>query len=196
MGLDLDIESLTGPGRRPAPVQAHVERDLTEADLALLAQGGSIEAPPLKRLTERHHGLARLLASGVKEGVAGALLGYSGSRVSILKSSPAFRELLELYRSEQDAVFLSTAEQLAGLSKDAILLLRERLEDEPEKLTTGALMELVKLTADRTGFGPKSTQDVNVNVNLADRLEAARARARQALLPQGEVIEGKVVEDE
>lgn len=177
MTLNLNI---LGPGRKPAPLHAVVERELDEADIELLAVSPAPPAPELKRLGERHHALARALASGLSEGEAGALVGYDPSRVSILKASPAFQELLALYRGAKDAQFAEFHGLLAGLATDAALELRSRLEESPEELSAGQLMEMLRIGADRTGYGPSSKQDVTVNVNLAERLEAARQRALAA----------------
>ena len=57
-----------------------------------------------------------------------------------------------------------------------VLELQDRLELDPEKVSTDQLLDTIKLTADRTGNGPKQT-NVNVNVNLGDRMKAARERA-------------------
>jgi hypothetical protein len=183
MGLNLDIAAIQRPGRRPAPLHGSVTRALTEDDLRLLSEARSIEAPPLQRITERHHALARALASGLGEGEAAALVGYDQSRVSILKGTPAFRELLELYRERKDAEFAEMHSMLAGLSKDAALELRARLEDNPEQLSVGQLLQTLQLAADRTGFGPTSKQETTIRVDLGARLEAARARARAAQQP-------------
>jgi hypothetical protein len=183
MGLDLDIAAIQRPGRRPAPLHGSVVRTLAPEDLRLLSEARGIEAPPLQRITERHHALARALASGLSEGEAAALVGYDQSRVSILKGTPAFRELLELYRERKDAEFAEMHSMLAGLSKDAALELRARLEDNPEQLSVGQLLQTLQLTADRTGFGPTSKQETTVRIDLSARLEAARARARAAQQP-------------
>lgn len=178
--LNLDIAALTRPGRKPAPLTFEVERELTPDDLELLAEARDIEPAPLKKVTERHHALARALASGMSEGEAAALTGYDRSRVSILKASPAFRELLDLYRDRADAEFAEMHSTLAGLSKDAALELRDRLENNPEDLTVGQLLQTLQLAADRTGFGPTSKQETTVTLDLGARLEAARKRAREA----------------
>jgi hypothetical protein len=183
MGLDLDIAAIQRPGRRPAPLHGSVVRALTPEDLQLLGEARGIEAPPLQRITERHHALARALASGLSEGEAAALVGYDQSRVSILKGTPAFRELLELYRERKDAEFAEMHSMLAGLSKDAALELRARLEENPEQLSVGQLLQTLQLAADRTGFGPTSKQETTIRVDLGARLEAARARARAAQQP-------------
>lgn len=184
MDLGLDIAAITKPGRRPAPLSAEVTRPLGEADLALLAQNRGIEAAPIKKITERHHALARALASGLSEAEAAAHVGYSLSRVSILKGSPAFRELLDLYRTSADAQFAEMHATLAGLSKDAALELRARLEDNPDSLSVGQLLQTIQMAADRTGFGPTSKQETTVRFDLSDRLAAARERARLAQEPR------------
>lgn len=161
-------------------------RELDDADIALLGEEKGSVAPPLKRLSERHHALARCLASGsMSDSDAAITCGYAPSRVSILKADPAFQELLAFYRQDVNGKYLDMHGVLAGLSLDAAMELRERLEADIEgdekKITVTQLMELTKLGADRTGFGPQSSQ-LNVNVDLAGRLEAARKRVEQRRL--------------
>lgn len=176
-------------GRAAKPLSAVQIRDLDEVDVALLAEEKGAKAPPLKRLSERHHALARCLASGMAEGDAAVTCGYVSSRVSILKADPAFQELLAFYRQDVNVKYLDMHGVLAGLSLDATMELRERLEADIEadekKISVGQLIELTKLGADRTGFGPQSSQ-VNVNVDLAGRLQAARERVAQRRLTSGD----------
>jgi len=164
-------------------------RELDEGDVALLADERGVKAPALKRLSERHHALARCLASGMEPGDAAITCGYVTSRVSILQADPAFQELLAFYRQSVDTKYLDMHGVLAGLSLDAAMELRERLETdieaEEKKVSVGQLIELTKLGADRTGFGPQSSQ-VNVNVDLAGRLQAARERVALRRLPPQE----------
>lgn len=172
-------------GRAPKPLVSSEVRELRPDDFALLATERGIEPAPLKRLGERHHALARLLAQGVSPGEASIVTGLSSSRISILKGDPTFKELVEFYRERVDEQYLDMHATLAGLSLDAASRLRERLEDDDEdKLTIGQLIEITKLGADRTGFGPKSESTVNVNIGLAEKMQAARERAearRQAI---------------
>lgn len=182
-------DTLRTTGRTAKPLSAVLVRELDEADLALLDTERGIKAPPLKRLSERHHALARCLASGTMSvGEAAINCGYTLSRVSILQADPAFQELVHFYRQDVNSKYLDMHGILAGLSIDAAMELRERLEADAEadekKLTVTALIELTKLGADRTGFGPQSSQ-LNVNVDLAGRLEAARKRVAQRQSPEG-----------
>lgn len=166
-------------GRATKPLSAVQVRELDDVDVALLGEEKGSRAPALKRLSERHHALARCLASGMEPGDAAITCGYVASRVSILQADPAFQELLAFYRQDVNTKYLDMHGVLAGLSQDAAMELRERLEDDiqsdDKKISMTQLMELTKLGADRTGFGPQSSQ-VNVNVDLAGRLQAARER--------------------
>lgn len=181
-------------GRASKLMSAVRVRELDSTDIALLAEEKGSKAAPLKRLSERHHALARCLASGMQDGDAAITCGYVLSRVSILKADPAFQELLAFYRQDVNTKYLDMHGVLAGLSLDAAMELRERLEAdmsaEDKSISVGQLMELTKLGADRTGFGPQSSQ-LNVNVDLAGRLEAARKRVEQRrLAPSEETVDG------
>lgn len=177
-------------GRASKPLTAVQARELDSVDVALLAEEKGSKAPALKRLSERHHALARCLASGMEPGDAAITCGYVASRVSILQADPAFQELLAFYRQDVNTKYLDMHGVLAGLSLDAAMELRHRLEDEMEsnekKFNVTALIELTKLGADRTGFGPQSSQ-VNVNVDLAGRLQAARERVAMRRITQDNV---------
>lgn len=157
------------------------ELELTDRAEASQLQSTGAKAIGVKRLRERHHALARLLAQGVKPGEAALIAGYCPSRVSILQRDPAFQELLTHYRSQMNLAAIDLGTRLGHLGSTAIEELQERLEEAPETFTNRELMEASELAADRTGYGPQSTtKNLNVNVNLAQRLEAARKRAGDA----------------
>lgn len=149
MKLDLNIDRAASRGRRALPLNVEVLRPIDDADIAMLETPGSTPAPALKRITDRHHSLARLLASGTPENEAAAIVGYGVARVSILKDDPAFQELLTLYRGEVNTQFSTTLEHMAGLSRDALLELRDRMEEEPSKFTNNELRALVTELNDR-----------------------------------------------
>lgn len=193
--LGLDLVSLTSRGRKPSRIEGEIVRPVEEADIATL----SLPAPgaiPIKRLSERHHQLARMLARGVRGEEAAVALGYDPARVSILRSSPAFEELLSFYRSQLDAEFADFGEAIRGLSADAVLILRERLEEAPEEATLGQLLEIAKFGSDRTGYGPQSKQEVTVKTDLGARLAAARARlVEQQQRTIGAIPEAEIAEE-
>jgi hypothetical protein len=150
MDLGLNIVDMKRAGRPAKPLTAEIVRPLNEADreLALTVERHS-KPPEIKRLSDRHHALARLLASGTPEGEAAMILNYDVSRVSILKNSPAFQELLRLYRREVDQQFATTLDHMAGMTRDALMELRDRIEEEPEKFSNNELLRIVTEMADR-----------------------------------------------
>jgi hypothetical protein len=192
--VDLSTEIFRTVGRARKPVEATVVRELDATDLVLLDEEKGSRAPPIKRLSERHHALARMLAGGMGSGEAAIVCGYAPSRVSILLDDPAFRELLSFYREDVTAQYRDLHQRLSGLALDAAEEIASRLEDEPEKIAIGQLLEITKMGADRTGHGPQtSSMNMNVNVDLAGRLEAARKRvAARRELPGPEGPDGEV----
>lgn len=178
MDLDLDLGDLSRSGRRAKPLTVGEVRPIRSSDLALLAIEGETKAPAIKRISERHHRLARLLADGMAPAEASLATGYCLSRISILQADPMFQELVSHYRTVQTDAYADLHTRLAGLSVSAADLLQERIEESPEELTVGQLKSLVEMGADRTGYGPQSTS-VNLTANIADRMDAARRRARE-----------------
>lgn len=178
--MDLELTPIRTRGRAARPLSAEVVRELRIEDLGLLEEEkGSKPQSLVKRLSHRHHTLAKLIASGLGHTEAGMIANYSPSRVSILLGDPSFKELVDFYRGEVDAAFLTVHEKLAGLGDDALEELRARLEEEPESFSNKQLLEIISRMADRTGHGPSSTQ-VNVNLGLAERLAEARKRVERA----------------
>lgn len=187
--MDLAPDLFRTVGRAKRVITAEVVRELEPSDLVHLGAEKGSEPSALKRLSDRHHALARNLASGMEPGEAGMLCGYVNSRVSILQADPAFKELVEFYRRDVTAQYRDLHQRLSGLALDAAEELAERLEAEPEKVSIGQLMEITKMGADRTGFGPQSsTTNLNVNVDLASRLQEARKRVASRQLPPSDVI--------
>jgi hypothetical protein len=177
LDLDLDIAAADFIGRKPRAVQAEVTRELTPSDLALLATERGIQPSHIQRLSERHHALARCLASGLSVADACAITGYTPSRVSILKGDPSFEELISFYRGPAAELIQDLGAKMRQNALEAQNILTERLEEEPAAFNVDALLDITKLGADRTGFGPASrTTSVHVHMNLADRLKTARQR--------------------
>lgn len=174
--MDLPELGLRITGRAKAPLTFDISRELDEGDLQRLEEPRGATPTPIKKLRERHHALARLLAGGTPPGEAAIICGYSASRVSILMSDPAFSELVAHYRETTAERYYDAHAAMAALHVDAVEVLRERLEEAPEEFTIGQLIEAGKFSADRTGFGPSTKSEVNVKVGLADRLNQARER--------------------
>jgi hypothetical protein len=191
MTLGLDIALV---GRKEIPVEWEVTRQLSISDLEALTKERAVQKPqPLsavKRLSERHRNLARVLASGKPDWEAAVITGYTVSRISILKADPAMRHLISHYQEDRDLAYQSVYEKAAAVSSDILDEIADRLEnpDEDTQFSNGQLLEAFKVLADRSGNGPSSTVESNVNVNISDRLQAARKRALDARLIEAKVI--------
>lgn len=164
-------------GRAGIEPIAVVDRPLTAADLATLGLARESRPPAIKRLRDSHHAVARMLAEGKRPAEIHLVTGYSGSRISILQSDPAFQELVTFYKKERNTAFADLHDRMAALSMDITEELQDRLNDDPEQFSTNQLRELFETLADRTGHGPQTkSQNVNINANLGDRMRAARER--------------------
>lgn len=178
--MDLDIRTR---GRPAVPVSVTSVGPIVAEDLPLLSlPRPSAQPPALLRLRDRHHRLAQHLANGHSERDAAIICGYDISRVSILKNDPAFKELLEFYRERQAEKFDGFADKLSTLANEAVDELIGRLENEEEasKMTVQQLAALTELGANRIGYGPQTrSENLNVNVGLAQSLEEARKRVAE-----------------
>lgn len=180
--LDLEGVAVRTRGRSRQPLQAEVTRELTPADLALLEVSRGSRPPKLMRLRDSHHRLAQVLAVGATPGEAGAQTGYSQSRISILLADKSFQDLVEVYRRDSASLRaeyadMATANMIRGerIIEDAL----EQLADSSEPVSLADLrpvLDIVSDRADRFGYPRKNTQ-VNVNVDFAGKLEAARRRS-------------------
>lgn len=183
--LDLGLSPRVGPGRQAKPLEASYSRDLTDADLAA-PPAKSTESSSLTKIRDSHHALARVLATGVGEGEASAITGYSPSRISVLKADPQFQDLLEFYRSQGSAAVADYRERMVNVGLNALSMLTERMEEKPEEFTPGLLKDIAKDMADRTGHAPQKgpSNVTQINVNLSDKMAAARERVANAQAPK------------
>lgn len=178
MGMVAELAlSLEPRGRRPAELAVEVVGEIGEADLALLAANRSTAPSVIKRIRDRHHSLAKALATGMSDSEASLITGYDPSRISVLKNDPTFKQLIAEYRTISDGVFADFQDRAAGVSLEYLNILADLAEDTPESVSPGFALEVVKTLADRTGHAPiaKSVQ-VSATVDLTGRLEAARKR--------------------
>lgn len=150
---------------------------------AHLASGGVLGVTPtlgpIRNIRHTHHRLAQLLSMGMNETRAAMLCSYSPNYVSVIKNDPAFAELLAHYSGIVKEEYVDFVSAAKDLSLDMMGRLREFLEHEPERLTPSMVLESLKVLADRSGNAPTTkTLNMNVNVDVGSKLDAARARLR------------------
>lgn len=135
------------------------------------------QVPTLKRLRDSHHAVAKLLASGMTPMQVSLQTGYAPSRISTLQNDPAFKELLIFYAKERDVVAQEVETLFLGVARDAMQAVHERILDEGQEIPVGELREIFKTFADRAGYAPITRSiNKNLNVNIGERLDAARKR--------------------
>lgn len=177
-------------GRAMRSTEVEIDRKLTQEDMILLDLEKGVKSSPIKKLRDSHHLLARYCAEGKGGNEISSLTGYSPSRISILRSDPAFQELIAYYKKfveeTRDTAFASAQAKLAAVNIDALDELHDRILDAPETFNHDQLLDVVVKTSDRTGNGPQSkSTNVNVNVDLAARIAAGRNRV--AKLVEGSI---------
>lgn len=103
-------------------------------------------------LRARHHSVARLLATGMPESTVADLTHFTTEYLSTLKNNPSMIELINHYRSPNNAVVEIIAERLRTVGHAAL----ERLAEEIPEMDHHALIATAKLGVDRSGNGPMS----------------------------------------
>jgi hypothetical protein len=148
---------------------------ITLGDLGAAPSG---EPQILKRLRDTHHGLARNLAAGMDYVEASRVSGYSPTRIAALVRDPSFQELVSHYKGIVKVAFLDTHTKLAALASDAVQELSARLEEDPESFSHNQLLDVVKVSADRSGNGPTSTVNQRTLILDASKIDEIKQRAK------------------
>ena len=160
-------------------------------DLTML----SVPEPPrsgIKQIRDHHHRLAVLVAQGKRTGEIAAETGMSLSRISILKSDPAFQQLVAAYRDKCEAIEFDAYATIVAKRHHLELLLMEAMEsrvsDQEETIDNRTLLEMYADMADRNGHSKVlKSQRLNVNMDLADGLAEARQRELRLSAAEGGV---------
>lgn len=172
--------------RRSRSLAVHDTAPLTEADIQMLHERpeGASNIRPLLRIRHSHHMMAQLLTKGIKSVEVSAITGYSQAYISTIQRDPAFKALMDFYAEQAQEINADMHRAMAAFGLDALGELSERLHESPDDFSVRELIESVTFVADRTGHGPasKNTQ-VNVNVNMAEMLKAAREREQEMRKP-------------
>jgi hypothetical protein len=180
-------------------VTCTIEGILEESDLRELALSGLVEnsieseedPADLKRIKEKHHSVARMMAGGLSQRMVAQLCGYSESYLSILLNNPAMQELVQLYRIQQGAGAAVITEKLRTVGLKALEALDIAIE--AGNLNKNELIQTAKLGLDRAGHGPQSKQHIVREDHLFDHTELerrnseARARSASRIVPSSEV---------
>lgn len=172
----IDLSDITAP---PKVVTCTIEGSVEPEDIArLLRRRGEVDVPAgsqpgdLKKIRERHHALARYVASGMQNGIIAQLVGLTEQYVSTLLAAPAMQQLIAYYRSNHINATQAVSDRLKHVALKAVDELEVRLDDG--ELDSNALLSMAKLGLDRSGHGPSSKVTAVTEHHLIDHAELAR----------------------
>lgn len=181
-------------------VTCTIEGILEEEDLRALviaADGAPKEeedAKDLKKIRERHHSVARLIASGMEQGMVATISNYTPEYLSVLLNNPAMQELVGFYRAKAGNAAEVIGEKLRHVGLAAIEKLAERMDKTGEDaMDDHALISVAKLGLDRSGHGPSTTSHNVTEHHVVDHarikeLDAqARGRSAERIVPVDKV---------
>lgn len=183
---------------RPTITTCTIEGSLEEEDLRqLLVDPATLpnedDPSDLKKIREKHHHVARLLADGLSQRLVSQICGYSEAYLSVLLNNPSMQELIELYRIQNGKATQLVVEKMKTVGLKALEQLDEALDDK--KLNNQELLSAAKLGLDRAGHGPTSTQKIAAETHVFDHAKLAElsANARREnvkyIVPQEEIRE-------
>jgi len=183
---------LSGAKRRAKPTNLEVVKVLSKEDLAELELPTDYSAPAVKKMRDRHHSIARMIALGIPNTQIGAVLNISSNRISTLISNPAFAELVSFYRAEAGTEFRDMIARFTDLGLEISGELLSRIDASPESFSAGELRELLKVVADRAGFSPVQKK-MEISGRIPDEVMArvkTAAEAREEIREIGSQGEG------
>jgi len=167
--------------RKPNSPYIKAVRPMVKSDIESLRQPSA--RTRIAKLRDSHHVMARLIVSGLSLAEIAAETGYSITRVSVLRSSPAMQELVERYRADDHDEWRksrdATYEYMHRTRIKSLRIIEDAL-DEDDVSPTFAL-KVFDSVADRTNYHRKSTKE-NINIDFATRLETAITRSREVKL--------------
>ena len=160
-----------------------VLRPLTDADKARADAGELVRAPhpdsAIKRLRDRHHWIAQLVATETPIEDVSAITGMSVSRIRLLGGDPAFAELVAHYTAQAGkAGYVGTSERLSYLGATMADDMLERMEEAPETVSNRDIGNWAELVLDRSGHGKTTT----LNVNSTDRVQLLKEMKSRATI--------------
>lgn len=173
----MPAELIPSRGAVAEPLLLEVERDLTPADIARLAEAPRSAVPVLKKLRSVHHRQAQLVAAGRTHKEISIIVGCTTQRIVQLLIDPMFQELVAYYREMIASQTVSDAARIADKIIDvgemAIDELHERLEDDGRrsKMSDDNLRKISEFAMDRTVAPPKTavapiSPPANITINF------------------------------
>lgn len=179
------------PGRPPGNPAKYKQARRIPVD-PNMRQTRDKDAKRLSRLKPWHHAMVKMHCMGTSAREIGEELGKAEITVhTLLEREPLVKELIEHYRASVDEVYMDFHERSEQVAMKVIDKIEQKLDGDDD-VNMKDLNDVYKSFSDRTGHAPVTAAvQVNVAANMGERLESARARAKeQAMLEaQGKVID-------
>jgi hypothetical protein len=127
--------------------------------------------------------MAQLFACGLRPKEVAELTGYSLARVSLLRSTPAFDDLVDQKRGLDEGELKDGMQAYYQMILDNGLKAERKLadklddDDETEEMSVRELISISRDSADRVGLSKRTVQ-TNISVDFAVSLDRAIARSR------------------
>lgn len=150
-------------------------------DLHLLHDTLPARRANLTQIRHSHHQLARQLSKGLSQQEASEITGYSPAYISVIKTDPAFAELVSYYAANEEEKHVDVLERMRILGLNTVEELQMRLETDPDSYSLRELMEQAELMLVKPMAVTRSTMpiasagsashgvQVNVNFVKSDR---------------------------
>jgi hypothetical protein len=153
------------------------------------------------QVRDLHHQIARAIVAGHKNIEISEKFGVSPSRVTQLKSDPAFKGLLEEYRSEDRQRYDAAQDRLASIFYLSMEILQERLLDDPEQVSTPELLRVLEAVADRSGHSPVRRSQIEGHiVTRSEKIEQIKREAKLEMVQRrdnvGRIFQGRATSTE
>src|ERR1700689_104307 len=146
----------------------------------------------LIRIRDRHHQMARMISANVPRQQICKVMGITERSLEMLaEQTPAFIELVAHYRARASTT-LEIVEYIDMMNANMLAaeqILRDQLMESGDEMSPSVLSKLAMDRADRLGYGKQSTH-LNVNVDFASAIEAARKRSGKQRQPPSAVGAG------
>lgn len=136
------------------------ERALDWDDLEQLCQHRGVGTHQLQRIRAIHHQIARMMASGCANVEVSAATGMNQTYLSVLRADPGFQELLSHYEEQENDTWQNVRQQAAMLGMTATQELQGRLMNDPERISTKDLLNVMTAGLDYGGQKPAERSEV------------------------------------
>lgn len=158
-------------------------RELSQQGLADLVAAktsgeGQLPAFSLDTLKTQHHAVARLIAAGLETAEVAAACGMTPTRVSTLRSSPAFQNLVIGYQKMVEAESIDLGISIRVAANKALTKAEDYMSQPIQNIDPAVLKDLTFGLLDRAGHSPVAkSMAMTAAVSRADIQQLKQANA-------------------